>query len=352
MLILSGAGIGVPLGLPTTTGFSNSLESSDADVGFLSHLDSFLGKSRNDIEHILSALQTFAQEDTDLTFHIIRFQDTLLSKDLKNQGTSLRRGLPKNTSDYISGLKRKAARSSTAIKKLIYRRLTEFNEKDAHRLYRQLFKELMDNFGNWAISYFTTNYDLSFETALDAEPVEWEELGIKGVETGFSNKGGKTLYDAKLDFNWNAEQIEYRKLHGSLDWHRGRGNTCIKSGATITPDNPDEMFLIYPGYKTIPENPPFDSLHNRLFQRLREADLVIVVGFAFRDPYINYFFSALLSANHKVNIHCFNPLPADKHPQDSKIPYFCKFNNFQYHQVGIEDTENPLNIATWLKNPY
>jgi hypothetical protein len=136
-------------------------------------------------------------------------------------------------------------------------------------------------------------------------------------------------------------------LHGSLDWTKDNKGHVMKTGGITLPANPDAMPLLYPGYKDTPTDEPFISIHNKLYLRLNQCDEVYVVGFAFRDPYINSIFEFALRGNPELIINCYNPLPIKDLPDESAIPQFIKNSpkQFIYNQRGIEDSENPLEIA-------
>ena len=121
----------------------------------------------------------------------------------------------------------------------------------------------------------------------------------------------------------------------------------MKTGGVTLPAVPDAMPLLYPGYKGTPTDEPFITMHNKLFLRLNECDEVHVIGFAFRDPYINSIFEFAIRGNPNLRINCYNPSPIKDLPIESAIPQFLRNapNQFLYNQYGIEDSENPLNLA-------
>ncbi len=77
--------------------------------------------------------------------------------------------------------------------------------------------------------------------------------------------------------------------------------------SNTVPDDPDQMAILYPGFKGVPEVEPFVSLHGRLSTRLADADVVIVIGFAFRDAYINSVFENTMRL--KPSLRVLNSIP-------------------------------------------
>jgi len=114
---------------------------------------------------------------------------------------------------------------------------------------------------------------------------------------------------------------------------------------TVSQD-PDQMVILYPGFKGVPRIEPFISMHGRLNRRLAEADRIIVVGFAFRDTYINGIFEHTLKLRPNIEMLYFNPLGIDKFPEDSLVPHFIKnYPSFRHIKRGVNIEENPLLLS-------
>src|SRR5262249_27813454 len=133
-------------------------------------------------------------------------------------------------------------------------------------------------------------YDLTFEGAVQSDSLDWKDLGIADFDFGFKIRHGVSTYDPSTTDAPGPGVLEYIKLHGSLDWHKNADGLCTRAGLATVPDEPDTMPILYPGYKELPQRDPFLTLHARLHQRLIEARVVVIVGFAFRDAYINSIF--------------------------------------------------------------
>lgn len=334
ILIFTGAGISVPLGLPTSTGFINQIDQGSNPI--TGQVRSYLGKtSSDDVEWILSTLESFCTEVA-FTEHLIPF---------------LSQGNPHATNgqSYIKNQftrnKREAALEIKRIKKVIFEKLSSFNQENAVIMYRGLLSELKELYPEASISIATTNYDITFETAIEVLGDELKKFGIEDVEYGFSPKFGRPVYDSSKNLKWNSSTLEFLKVHGSLDWHRDSQGRCSRSGSTTVPDDPDQMAILYPGFKGVPEIEPFVSLHSRLNQRLAEADIVFVVGFAFRDAYINNMFENILRLRKGVKVYYYNPLSLEEHPEGSMAPRLAShYESFQHVKEGIEVSESPLKI--------
>lgn len=269
IVLFTGAGAVKPLGLPLTTDFYDDIVSRRPELEdvFKNLADST--SDYKDIEYIVETLENLVNASS-VTKYII--DKRISDKNVKSQIHDL----ISNFNDYL-----------LEIKLLILKKLRMFSVKDAAQYYSLLVKEVIDLYGECSIVWFTTNYDLTFEKALTYNNT-FKDLDIASVDFGFHLDewtGRQIFYQG--DQGWKENVLVYRKLHGSLDWLRDKGE-CIKSGVEIIPNDPTDAFLIYPGTKMYRELEPFASLHNLLFKKLDEADVIIIVGFAFRDININH----------------------------------------------------------------
>lgn len=338
ILVFTGAGISVPLGLPSTKDFLSAVTQKGmvqpVTQNVIEHLNAESGRG-HDIEWILSALEAF-QKNSPLTEFLI---PKLGAGDHRAQQTvgQIQRGL----SEYKS----QAAQEIIRIKKIVFDKLTKFENQTSLSIYINLWKEIRSKWPESSLSIFTTNYDLAFETAIISGMKEWKAIGVHDVDYGFTSQMSQFVYNPSQDFNWKHDCIEYLKLHGSLDWHRDVFDNCTRSMAPTKPENPDDMPILYPGFKGVPEKEPFASIHNRLVQRLSEADAVIVIGFAFRDAYINNIFENVLRTRKNLTILYFNPIKINEFPPDSDAPRFINsYKNFVHIKRGIGITEDSLGL--------
>ncbi len=156
-----------------------------------------------------------------------------------------------------------------------------------------------------AIELVTTNYDIVLEEAVQvcSAPV------LTGRTPGNQPTLDPTIWDLR---GFSVEQfVSYgrlTKLHGSVDWVRGKNR--IHVGTPLFQGKHERHAIIYPGFKGAPTDPLFQQLHRYFQGRLGEADVVVFVGYAFRDEYIN----AILERNTRREAHIFVLNPADRLP--------------------------------------
>jgi hypothetical protein len=135
----------------------------------------------------------------------------------------------------------------------------------------------------------TTNYDLVLERYERACEIDIDRFPSKH----FLRRGFKRPYDeAELCLRPGLvnENVEYLKLHGSIDWWiRERGNTIVvrESQNSLMGETYHKRLIIYPVYEKIVSTEPFISLYDHFRRFLTLHDAYVVVGYSFRDQSIN-----------------------------------------------------------------
>lgn len=161
------------------------------------------------------------------------------------------------------------------------------------------------------IEIFTTNYDIVIETAIDILSQENSFLKIK---TGRVNTVQPYL-DTSL---WEEQKDKevfglLTKLHGSIDWSRSVNTIFV--GTPLYTGDPGRHVILYPGYKNgyypsdsttrkrdISFGSPINLFHRHFEKALEKSDVVIFIGFAFRDNHINEFIVNKISSNATIYI--------------------------------------------------
>jgi len=175
-------------------------------------------------------------------------------------------------------------------------------------LYQPLFKLLRKESGHTAIPVFTTNYDLALEVFTDRA----RSYGY-GMIDGFDHRVHSTNppWDPNEYHRFvlsapgaKLTTLVLFKLHGSVFWQ--------KSGERIVfnrQPSPEEIeyVLLYPTQtKTIVED-PFLTCYNYFEECLRNAKLMIAIGYSFGDDYLNQVIARCQLATPELEIMVFNP---------------------------------------------
>lgn len=144
----------------------------------------------------------------------------------------------------------------------------------------------------------TTNYDQIIEQAL-------EEARITATHSGTTG-GRKPIINLAHWRNINPAVGLLTKLHGSVDWKIGNGGTpdepVIRHGHPEFDGDHATRLIIYPGFKGKPKDQPYKLFHDYFAARISEATHIIVIGFAFRDEYINEIFESKIKSGTEIAV--------------------------------------------------
>lgn len=144
------------------------------------------------------------------------------------------------------------------------------------------------------VDLFTTNYDICIENALDIVVGQDKTRQYQGLT-------GNRRRVLNLD-NWiSAQEPKHgllTKLHGSLDW-KLQGEHIHVGDPVFTGDHAKQA-IIYPGFKGGSTVPFYEPFHDYFRRSIVSADVLIFIGFAFRDPHINEVIANNLSPTAKV----------------------------------------------------
>ena len=176
---------------------------------------------------------------------------------------------------------------------------------------------------DWTADVFTTNYDIAIETSVTLDPkFEYDDfVGLKG-------KVQKKL-DIERWLNSDPKKVLLTKLHGSINWQWG--NNCINVSAAAFTGNHKNHAIIYPGFKGESESDFFSPLHRYLGERLEAADLLVFIGFAFRDEYINRLIAERVDSRTKIIV--INPDKSVKYPIIRRSPIYIH-NGFDQESIN------------------
>jgi hypothetical protein len=126
---------------------------------------------------------------------------------------------------------------------------------------------------------FTTNYDLVIEAA----------ASMRGRPPLDEFAGWTGNVSKRLDIDrWKSPKSKgpiLTKLHGSINWKFGKDN--IQVGDPVYTGDHKKQAIIYPGFKGQSDSSFFLPLHSFLGDCFESADVLVFIGFAFRDEYIN-----------------------------------------------------------------
>ena len=210
--------------------------------------------------------------------------------------------------------------------------LKRISKKEVHKLYYPLLKFF--DWKNKPFQLFTTNYDI-VQQHLFALANDFKLESFDGFNTvGSWNPS---------DYGKIKNGIEIYNLHGSLAWNKVGEEELMINRAYTKSSNMENHLILYPGDKIINDqgnNKYFHKLHNRFNECLNKAKALIVIGFAFRDEYINQIIINNLGQNKDLKLIVLNP--------NSKLPGLESIHkNFDNRIVHIEEPFDSENYDKW-----
>ena len=208
----------------------------------------------------------------------------------------------------------------------------QFSQSEVLNLYQPLFSFINNDLGMNNIIIFTTNYDTVVEQFC-------RYSGLKLVD-GFQKSGPNLVWNANeyyKQLDLNQKLITLFKLHGSLTW-RKIGSEIFEFGMSAK-NMPGGTALIYPTEtKEYPFEEPFKSAYKSLDRSFRKAELVIVIGYSFRDRGITNIIDEAQSANNKLK---FIVISGEKLEDETR-------KRFPYGSYSIENNFSSGDSAEYL----
>jgi hypothetical protein len=236
---------------------------------------------RSDIEIILTALTILTDESkiqnylipllgiTDMKFPLPR-------RDVKALLQEVRKLI------YVKCMKFDRTQSS-----LVYGALSRGLNPD--NVYRVLFtsneggERLNEDSNPITYKVFTTNYDTIFETSMRMNNIDYSD--------GFTPQ----QQDFVFNNEWEQGKVEVAKLHGSIDYYlRERDERVVRYPLRAEENDTDlfgerlkERMMILPIGEKYVTRTPYLQLLNKLSKDLINEEIVVMIGYSFRDDPIN-----------------------------------------------------------------
>ncbi len=141
--------------------------------------------------------------------------------------------------------------------------------------YEKMFVQLREFAGDEHMTVVTTNYDMLVEEYCSNNDIK--------VVDGFT-RGPHSLRGTWLgQFNTDCYHIKLVKLHGSLNWRKNSDGEIICENAVVSHDSIQDVFVAPTPTEKNRTNAPFNELLAQFNVILRNLDLLVVIGFSFRD---------------------------------------------------------------------
>ena len=132
--------------------------------------------------------------------------------------------------------------------------------------------------GSTELQVFTTNYDLVME--------EYASKAGYEIVNGFKPYGYmRSIWDDAWDPH-KERSMRLIKLHGSINWYSDADGNIVETGS-VTRQEEDNDIMIEPteGTKNYGRR-PFPTLLQRFEESMKKVDMLLVIGFSYRDAEI------------------------------------------------------------------
>ena len=153
----------------------------------------------------------------------------------------------------------------------------------------------------------TLNYDTIIETAA-------QRLNI-AVSTGAPE------WDAGPQWRFRHGALPILKLHGSVNWRMSRPITPstgmprvaiyeVNDPSAAAPNGRVDASLVFGGGNKLRPDGPWPALYSAFEQILTHADVVVIVGYSFRDPHVDLALERWAAGSATRRIINIDPMPA------------------------------------------
>lgn len=274
--ILTGAGASKPLGYPTTNEFflTNTQMQSSPYSEVYNQLAAQLGSTTLDVEDVLALLEP--AEDFLKTSPGI-----FIGKQLANQWEQKISSFSKYVRDRCFELY--GQRPDEVEVSDLYTPLLELCEWEKSR-----------------ISLYTANYDPVSDSIV--------KIALKNEIPAYDGFNQIGEWEPNL-YRKGRIGLDIYRLHGSMSWVKD-GNSVRNTRDYSLRIGNTEHLIIYPGYKGNPEDneqEAFNYPSNSFNNELNEINILISIGFSFRDKYINDCLINSFKINDNLNLLIITP---------------------------------------------
>ena len=309
-VIFLGAGASKAFGYPTTVEFMETAKQRSLPDPFKEIVNYIQPKRKTvDIEMVLGDLQDLqsAIQELRVPGH---FKEWLF----------LQSGHVGNPNQLVQ-YSRNISMLISEINKLVYDTYWKEPSEEAKATYRELASHFAPS-----LDIFTTNYDLCVEHAFVDDSVD-----DKSFTDGFGYINRSIRWDESL---FDGSNIRLYKLHGSVNWKRSLSGDLWKTPVHDRTEEKDHVIL-YPGFKGEPSAEPFIFVHRALAEKLASSRSLIVIGFSFRDEYINRIINGAIKKERGLRLVIWNPvLPAHPFPNESVVLFDKPFERIHIQEVA------------------
>lgn len=296
--ILAGAGISMDADLPSSVGLAKRFKEA-----LTKGEDIIEGVKNSLLEEVLRFLnggirfqRGFCKQDPDVDINI---------EELATAAQRLRDRLSSPVTAYVSGwhsrlaeLERDHPMVLEAFTDAIYDKLGEWLATPPLEKIDYLTRIWDLVTAGYEVNYFTLNYDLLFEAALE------------GRKYAFVN--GMTDQGEWKPELFEGDGVKVFKLHGSLDWvdHEIYGVCSLsypRHSRAEEFEGAQKPLIIFGTDQKLTSRDPFLTLLYRFSTEIKKSDVCIIIGYSFGDPHLNDVLIQRMRENLRVKVLVVHP---------------------------------------------
>ena len=141
--------------------------------------------------------------------------------------------------------------------------------------YERMFAQLREFVGNEHMTVVTTNYDMLVEECCSNSNIK--------VADGFTRGPHSLRGTWPGPFFADGYYIQLVKLHGSLNWRENSDGKILSENTVGSHDSIHDVFVAPTPNEKNRADAPFNELLKQFENVLYDLDLLVVIGFSFRD---------------------------------------------------------------------
>ena len=275
IVLFLGAGASVPYELPTTEQLLKRLRNANSDRPILHSL--LQCEKFTDIEYVLQAIKDmlhFHQARGDTYYQWLGEQEHMWIHTLAEQKYTYNQFMEQlpDIYSYLQGV---------VFDNYVLDVITHSSRLNATLM--PILEFLRDHSNK--ITVFTTNYDYVIEGFKQQQSEQFALID------GFRSENNQYVFDPSIFKHDDLESkcsIFLYKLHGSLNWFKDYNDKIQRISVTQKLSPPNKNCLIYPtrSPKDDSNEEPYITLFKEFKMNMENADVLIVIGYSFRDKEI------------------------------------------------------------------
>lgn len=285
VLILTGAGISIPIGIPAMHGMFSAFTSqkkpdiTPAIKKTCKFMTDELGIP-HDLEEFLVAANSITEFKTSSLSPLV--EKSISPTKGSTNITNYRKRLSKYRSD--------AENVKLSILNFMAQKCFQFERSKAE----SYFKGLVTSISKKGYPVYTTNYDFAFEYVAQVNKIT--------IHDNFNTQGQRQIWDNNIKFRY-GKGFTIIKLHGSVSWYKNEAGD-IEKIYYPTDTNPmgekiSRIVITPTRFKDIYDQ-NFFALYSHFLSNLSMARVLIVAGHSLRDDYLR---AAIVERSRKGSFH-------------------------------------------------